>query len=213
MSSIPRPFGAQNGMAGETSTPQSLATPDFKDGQSRRSTISIFSTPHSAETKPDINTPLLSPTPSQTSFVGPASPRQSSEFASRDAKNERSRTASFLSHAQHYEILKSGSRGRSDSDASTSSAQANSSLAINAPKSAGTASPFGLVTNLVSSVRHACAPGVANDEPAVKDDSTRSDGPPIQRFLECEADDLKMSEIAILLADYKRLAARLSSPP
>lgn len=33
--------------------------------------------------------------------------------------------------------------------------------------------------------------------------------PPLQRFMDCEAEDLKLSEVAELLADYKRLALEL----
>ncbi|CUA78118.1 Nuclear receptor corepressor 2 [Rhizoctonia solani] len=35
--------------------------------------------------------------------------------------------------------------------------------------------------------------------------------PPVPRFLECSADDLKLSEVADLLADYKRLAAGMQA--
>lgn len=36
---------------------------------------------------------------------------------------------------------------------------------------------------------------------------------PIPRFLECEVEDLTMGEVALLLSDYKRLAAALALKP
>ena len=33
--------------------------------------------------------------------------------------------------------------------------------------------------------------------------------PPVQRFLDCEADELKVGEVPLLLAEYKRMVAML----
>lgn len=207
MPSMPRPFAGN--MNGNSAAPPAegdstalLTVQANKDSQSRRSTISIFSTPYTSGSGQEVSTPLLSPSPSNLSMQGPVSPpfKENEGMAPAD----RLRSASFMSHSQHYEVLKSGSRPRADSAASNSS---SSAMGL-ASSRTGVAGALGAVTNLVSNVRHAYSPSVSS-QTSVSKTAQASAAPPIQRFLECEADDLKMSEVALLLADYKRLAARL----
>lgn len=208
MPSMPRPFaGNMNGNSpappAEADSTTLLTAQVNKDSQSRRSTISIFSTPYTSGSGQEVSTPLLSPTPSNLSMQGPVSP----PFKEHEAMvpTDRLRSASFMSHSQHYEVLKSGNRPRSDSAASNSS---GSAMGLANPR-IGVAGAFGAVTNLVSNVRHAYSPSVSS-QTSISKSAQGSAAAPIQRFLECEADDLKMSEVALLLADYKRLAARLN---
>lgn len=75
---------------------------------------------------------------------------------------------------------------------------------------------FSAVSNLVSNVRHGYSPSInsLSGRPATTAVSAAAAGQPaiqpIHRFLECEADDLRLSEVVLLLADYKRLAAALA---
>ena len=113
------------------------------------------------------------------------------------------RSGPFLSHSQHHDLLKAGNgsssgRGRSDSGASATSASRTSAA-------------FSAVSNLVSNVRHSysSSPNIQ----ATKAEAPNPSSPvvePIHRFLQCEADDLRLSEVVLLLADYKRLAAALA---
>jgi hypothetical protein len=201
MPSMPRPFAAtSNNTSPPDDAPNSLATPLAPETQSRRSTISIFSTPYTSSVKQEVSTPLLSQTPSQT-LIQPHG--TTPPIGDRSAK-----AAGFVSHSQHHQTLKTANRPRSDSSTS------NGSGAGAGARGAVTGA-FGAVTNLVSNVRHAYSPSVAPQTSASGTSTTIassvSAGPAIQRFLECEADDLRMSEIAVLLADYKRLAAQLST--
>lgn len=206
MPTMPRPFAGSPGStaAGEprSSESASLAAPVPKDSQSRRSTISIFSTPYTAFSGQEAPSPLLSPTPSNIALQTPTSPEIVKDVEDPTlAPPDKVRSSSFVSHFQHHESLKAANRPRSDSAASNSS---GSGMGLPATRS-GVAGAFGAVTNLVSNVRHAYSPSVSSQTSTA---GTHA-GPPIQRFLDCEADDLKMSEVALLLADYKRLAARL----
>jgi len=201
-----RPFAGSQGKTPNIDTADAqnkeyLATSAERDnGQSRRSTISIFSTPHTSTSRPEGSTPLLSPTPSKSTMpILECQPLTTDMDES--APTDKARSMSFMSHSQHHEVLKAASRPRSDSAASNSS---GSVLGLQATRG-GVAGAFGAVTNLVSNVRHAYTPSVSSQT----SNAGRTMGPPIQRFLECEADDLKMSEVALLLADYKRLAACL----
>lgn len=151
----------------------------------------------------EISTLLLSPTASAHSPQAPEFSTAASHGVDDLLATDRLRSSSFISHSHHHEALKAANRARSGSATSNSS---GSAMALPIPRS-GVAGAFGAVTNLVSNVRHAYSPSVSSQTSIAP---KTSDGP-IQRFLECEADDLKMSEVAILLADYKRLAARLGS--
>lgn len=110
-----------------------------------------------------------------------------------------------MSHSQHHDLLKAEtspnvSRIRSDSGASATSGSKR--LAA-----------LSAVSNLVSNVRHSYSPsiGALSAKPLDTTSSSESaSAQPIQRFLECEADDLRLSEVVFLLADYKRLASALA---
>ncbi|CAE6503642.1 unnamed protein product [Rhizoctonia solani] len=66
-------------------------------------------------------------------------------------------------------------------------------------------------TSLLAPVPLAPGPSSATDTPIFSPASSIAPRfqipPPVTRFLECSADDLKLSEIAELLADYKRVSA------
>lgn len=210
MPSMPRPFASATNNGASEAEPAlngALAAPSTKENQSRRSTISIFSTPYTSGSNQEVSTPLLSPTPSASSTQVPMSPKTQGEGAEESpAFADRARSASFLSHSQHYESLKAANRSRSDSATSNASGSAMNQLP---PPRSGVAGAFGAVTNLVSNVRHAYSPSLSS-QTSTTTNAKGTPGPPIQRFLECEAGDLKVSEVALLLADYKRLAARLN---
>jgi hypothetical protein len=207
MPSMPRPFAVSMGKSHiddevDAADSGSLIAPVSKDiGQSRRSTISIFSTPYTPTSKQEVSTPLLSPTPSKLLLQTSASPPLTTD-ADDLTPVDKVRSSSFMSHSQHHETLKAANRPRSDSAASNSS---GSAMGLPASRG-GVVGAFGAVTNLVSNVRHAYSPSVSSQT----SNAGKAGGAPIQRFLECEVDDLKMCEVALLLADYKRLAARLS---
>lgn len=206
MPSMPRPFTGSPGKPDVETRPEaadrdSLVTPISKDiGQSRRSTISIFSTPYTPTLNEEVSTPLLSPTPSNLLLQISGSPPLPAD-ADDTTPVDKVRSSSFMSHSHHHENLKAANRPRSNSAASNSS---GSAMGLPAARG-GVAGAIGAVTNLVSNVRHKYTPSVTSQT----SNTAKVDGAPIQRFLECEADDLKMSEVALLLADYKRLAARL----
>lgn len=207
MPSMSRPFAGSQGKTptvseADAQNKEYLATPAEKDnGQSRRSTISIFSTPYTSTSNPEVSTPLLSPTPSK-SMEQTSESQAFTADADESAPTDKVRSMSFMSHSQHHEVLKAANRPRSDSAASNSS---GSVLGLQATRGS-VAGAFGAATNLVSNVRHAYTPSVSSQT----SNAGKMTVMPIQRFLECEADDLKMSEVALLLADYKRLAARLA---
>lgn len=149
----------------------------------------------------DVSMPLGSPIRTdQPAQVSAAVTKPSQEIHL--PPTDRVRSSSFMSHSHQYESLNAANRPRSGSMASNLSGTA---LGIPAA-GRGVVGAFGAVTNLVSNVRQAYSPSVSSHLST----APKIDSPPIQRFLDCEADDLKMSEIALLLADYKRLAARLS---
>lgn len=123
-----------------------------------------------------------------------------------------------MSHASHHDYLNSqvqAGRTRSDSNASYTSdrlvAAANrqdlaSRLAnIAASKHAHTTSASSISSGKSG---HRSRP-VANEAIALGDKIMVNLDPPIQKFMESTAEDLRMGDIELLLADYKRLAIAL----
>lgn len=208
MPSMPRPFADSSvktsveGVQSADVNRGTLATSGMEGAdQSRPSTISIMPAAYVASAGQEVSTPLLSPTP----FPNAAQVSESSTNVGQSndpLPTDRLRSSSFMSHPHQYEALKASNRPRSGSAASNSSGSA-----MGLPISrGGVAGAFGAVTNLVSNVRHAYSPSISSQT----SNAPKASDAPIQRFLDCEVDDLKMSEVALLLADYKRLAARLN---
>ena len=103
-------------------------------------------------------------------------------------------------------------RKRSDSVSSQASLQAR----LNARQD--------LASRLASIAKHGYTPSISSTASQASDIDPPRTPPttvhraptaqavvPIPRFLDCEAEDLKLGEVALLLADYKRLAAALGS--